>query len=109
LETRKLVVYQTSDRKAPFRDWLESLNDAQTKARIRGRLDRLKLGNFGDYKSIGGGLLELRFHFGPGYRLYFGQDGLIFIILLCAGDKSSQGSDILKAYEYWLDYKRRNK
>jgi putative addiction module killer protein len=107
METKKLVLYRTLNGQVPFQDWLESLTDRQTRARIRTRLKKVVFNYFGDFKNLGGGLFELRFHFGPGYRIYFGQDGDIFIILLCGGDKSSQGSDILTAFEYWLDYKRR--
>ncbi len=103
---KKVVYYRTANGRIPFLEWLESLKDNQTKDRIISRLDRLGLGNFGDYKFIAGGLFELRFHFGPGYRIYYGQDGDILVVLLYAGDKSSQGNDILKAFEYWLDYKR---
>ena len=73
------------------------------------RLNRLQLGNFGDAKSAGGGVHELRLDFGPGYRIYFGQDGKIVVILLCGGDKRSQQRDIAKAGTYWASYQRRTK
>jgi putative addiction module killer protein len=55
---------------------------------------------------VGGGVLELKIDYGPGYRVYFGQVGAKLVILLCGGDKSSQGEDIRKAIEYWEDYKK---
>lgn len=79
------------------------------RARIRRRLDRLELGNYGDYKSLTGGINELRLDFGKGYRIYFAeQDGLI-IILLCGGDKSTQKKDIQKARDFWHELQERSK
>ena len=69
------------------------------------RLDRIKeTRNFGDYKSLQEDVFELRFHFGSGYRIYFGRDGEKIIILLCGGDKSSQNRDIKKAISLWQEY-----
>jgi putative addiction module killer protein len=80
-----------------FSDWLEGLRDRKSAARIVTRLVRLQAGNFGDSKSIGDGLFELRCTFGPGYRVYFSnQDGTV-IILLAGGDKGSQSRDIVNA------------
>lgn len=76
------------------------------KQKIQARLARVRLGNLGDCASVGEGVLELKINFGPGYRVYFGQDGVEVIILLCAGDKSTQNSDIKKAKTYWSEYKR---
>ena len=71
------------------------------------RLDRIALGAFGDYKPIKGahGLFELRIDFGPGYRIYFGNQGSQLVILLIDGDKGSQSRDIAKAKRYWESYK----
>jgi putative addiction module killer protein len=63
------------------------------------------LGNFGDVRSVGDGVQELRIHFGPGYRVYFGRVGDAVIILLCGGDKGSQDRDIERAQEYWRDHR----
>jgi putative addiction module killer protein len=76
---------------------------------VRVRLDRLRLGNMGDCKPVGSGVQELRIDFGPGYRVYLGQDGKNLILLLCGGDKSTQAKDIQAAHEYWTDYKRRKR
>ena len=67
------------------------------------RLDRVQNGNFGDCQSVGEGVSELRIDFGPGYRVYFGQDG-DRVILLHGGRKNRQSKDIVKAKEYWRDY-----
>ncbi len=73
--------------------------------RIRDRINRLTgLGLFGDVRSVGEGVFELRFFFGPGYRVYFGQDGESIVILLCGGDKSTQKHDIERVLEYWRLY-----
>ena len=75
-----------------------------TRAKILTRIDRLKLGNFGDCKSLQEGICELRIHYGPGIRVYFGKTGKTVILLLCGGDKSSQTRDIAKAKEYFKEY-----
>ena len=108
MDSKEILQYQTATGRVPFREWLLSLKDEVARARIRVQIDRLKLGNTGDTKPIGEGVLELRLHFGPGFRIYFGQDGAKFIILLCGGDKSDQHRDIKRAQEYWEDYKRRD-
>ncbi len=104
---REILVYQTLDSQQPFQDWLDDLKDPRIRARIKARIDRILAGNFGDTKLVETGVWELRFHFGPGYRVYFGLDGDTLIILLCGGDKSTQDSDIKCAYQYWRDYLRR--
>jgi putative addiction module killer protein len=103
---REILHYHRPDGRQPFSEWLFSLRDKRIRSRIVARLDRLLTGNFGDTKLVGTGIWELRFHFGPGYRAYFGLDGLTLVILLCGGDKSSQEGDIKRAKEYWQDYIR---
>ena len=87
--------------------WLSDLRDSAARARIVSRLDRLKAGILGDWKSVGEGVCELRIDYGPGYRVYYAQDGEALIILLCGGDKRSQAKDIERAHAYWKDYKAR--
>jgi putative addiction module killer protein len=72
-------------------------------------LDRLTEGLRGDWKRVGGGLGELRIDHGPGYRVYYGQQGKTLILLLCGGDKSTQAKDIERAHAYWKDYKTRSR
>ena len=106
-QPRDVQRYTTADGKIPFAKWFDALKDTQAKYRIDLRLNRLQLGNLGDYRSVGEGVCELKINYGPGYRIYFGQIGTTIILLLCGGDKSSQDRDIGLAIEYWNDYKRR--
>ena len=102
-----LINYETVDGKQPFREWIQKVRDKVAVARIRSRLDRVEQGNFGDVRPAGRGVQELRFTFGSGFRIYFGEDGDTLVILLVGGDKSSQEKDIKLAHEYWADYKGR--
>jgi putative addiction module killer protein len=103
VQTKQLIVYQTENNREPFTQWFVEL-DFKIRVRIRNRLDRLEQGQYGDYKSVGDGVYELRFFFGPGYRIYFAEDGHKVILLLCGGDKGSQPKDVLKAQQYWQSY-----
>jgi putative addiction module killer protein len=106
-QKREIREYLRPDGKCPFRNWLRSLKDVNARARIRVRINRIRLGNFGDCKSVGGGVSELRVDYGPGYRVYFGRVGEKLVLLLCGGSKKGQEKDIKLAKEYWYDYKRR--
>ncbi len=97
--------YLAGSGKRPFIDWLESLKDIRARAIIKARLDRIQIGNFGDYKPVGEGVYELRIDYGPGYRVYFGKEGNKVILLLLGGSKKTQERDIAKAKEYWLEYR----
>ncbi len=99
-----VIVYRDTSGAEPFTDWLNSLRDGRTRRRILQRLFRLESGNFGDCKPVGGGVSELRFFFGPGYRVYFGQEKDVLVVLLCGGDKDSQRRDIRQAKAYWKEY-----
>ena len=103
----ELKVYQTAAGRQPFNDWLEALADRQARARIRTRLDRLALGNFGDHRVLDGGVFELRIDWGAGYRVYFSRVGKLILLLLCGGDKTTQSKDIKNAKTYLQDYKDR--
>ena len=105
----KLLRYQTEDEKSPVTAWLGNLRDLRARAQIEIRLRRVSTGNFGDCKSVGEGVLELKIDIGAGYRIYCGRHGQELVILLCGGDKATQKADIQCAKNYWSDWKRRNK
>jgi putative addiction module killer protein len=109
VETRpkELRVFVTEEGQEPFNEWLTSLRDIKTRAKIRVRLDRISLGNFGDCHGVGEGVQELRIDYGPGYRIYFGQKGASIVLLLCGGDKNTQTKDIETAKRLWNEYRRR--
>jgi putative addiction module killer protein len=94
--------------KRPFAKWLLYLPDRDGAARVQVRLERLRLGNFGDVRSLGKGLSELRVDVGPGYRAYFTTESKSVVMLFCAGDKAAQQRDINRAREYLADYRRRS-
>ncbi len=106
---KELRIYETADGKRPFDEWLDRLRDKITVARVASRLNRVALGNFGDAKSVGNGVSELRLDFGSGYRVYFSLEGDAIVLLLCGGDKSSQDKDIRTAKTYLDDYRRRGR
>lgn len=101
--------YRTAAGNEPFTGWLAELPDRPARARILARLERLEIGNFGDVRSLRGGVSELRIDYGPGYRAYFGRDGQTVIVLLCGGDKRKQEADIKRAVELWKEYENRKK
>jgi putative addiction module killer protein len=101
---KTVIIYQTVNGKEPFTDWLEELKDPVSRRRILKRLLRLEQGHYGDVKSVGGGVNELRFFFGSGYRVYFAEDGDTLVVLFCGGDKESQKQDIQQAQIYWQEY-----
>lgn len=81
-----------------FDVWLKQLRDRRGAARIAERIDRMRVGNFGDFKFVGSGVSELRIGgAGPGYRAYFTRRGDTLVLLLCGGDKDSQQRDIERA------------
>lgn len=89
-----------------FDRWLRKLKDKQGRPRILARLDRLAHGHSGDVKPVGGGVLEIRLAIGPGYRVYLARRGDQLVLLLCGGDKSSQGDDIIRARELAAQWNR---
>jgi len=107
MEEIDIEIYETASGKRPFEVWITGLKEIHTRAKILTRLDRLKLGNFGDCKTLQEGICELRIHYGPGIRIYYGKIRNKVILLLCGGDKGSQNRDIEKAKEYLKDYRSR--
>jgi len=104
-EPKRVFIYQDEDGKEPFTDWLHQLKDHRGRRIILRRLRQLESGHFGDSKSLGEGLHELRVHHGPGYRIYFGLAGDRLVVILSAGAKSSQDRDIERARAYWKEFK----
>ena len=105
----ELLRYLTASGRDVFGQWLIGLRDAQARARIQMRVNRLATGNFGDCKALRDGVWELRIDWGPGYRVYYAMAGREIVLLLCGGDKRRQGADIDRAVEYWKDYQQRTK
>lgn len=101
--------YLASDGFNPFLSWLKKLRDPKAKVAVVRRLNRLEEGNFGDHRSVGGGVWELRIDTGPGYRAYYAKAGKFVILLLCAGDKASQSDDIDIAKVRWIDWQSRQR
>lgn len=104
-EPKTIIIYQDDKGKEPFTEWLAGLRDQRGRRIILSRIGRLEQGLYGDSHAVGEGVLELRVFFGPGYRVYFGEEAGHRIILLCGGDKDSQDQDIQAAKEYWREYK----
>jgi len=100
-----IALFTTSANSVPFESWFSSLQDEKTKAIIRIRLNRVRLGNFGDKKPISNGVFELRIDYGPGYRIYCAMDGKTTVIILTAGEKGSQKRDVKTALELWRQYR----
>lgn len=88
----------------PFDEWFDSLRDKRMQAAVDARLARVRAGNFGDAKSVGGGVSELRINFGPGLRVYYGLHGKQIVVLLGGGDKGSQSRDIRRAQQDWQQF-----
>jgi putative addiction module killer protein len=82
-----------------FDRWFGRLKDRTTRIRIQVCIDRVRFGHFGSHRELRGGIGELKLDFGPGYRLYYTRRSAVSIVLLCAGDKSTQARDIERATE----------
>lgn len=102
----ELRYYLATDGRSPFEEWFSGL-DAAAGAKVTVAVARLEQGNLSNVKSVGEGVLEYRIDWGPGYRLYFGRDGNVLVILLTGGTKKRQQRDIETAKALWADYKRR--
>lgn len=92
----EVVVYETEDGRAPFEDWFNAL-DTQAALKVTTAIAKIETGNLGDVKPAGQGVSERRMTFGPGYRLYFGQDDKNLVVLLTGGTKKRQSWDIERA------------
>jgi len=92
-----------------FAEWIDNLRNRAGAAQVLRRLARLERGNPGNVAPVGDGLSELKIDFGPGYRVYFGQQGEELVIILCGGDKSTQDRDIKLAKTLWSEWKEQNR
>lgn len=102
------IVHYERNGKDIFQNWLDGLRDLRVKTAIARTIKRIEKGNFGIHRSCRNGVSELVIDIGPGYRVYYSVVGNVVVLLLCAGDKSSQQKDIDKAIEYLHDFKERN-
>ena len=93
------------DGSCPFEDSFKRLGDARAKARIDTTVRKLERGLRPDVKGVGSGVQEARIDYGPGYRVYFGLDGLELVILLLCGNKATQPDDISAAKRLWGEYR----
>lgn len=103
---KQIKIYRLPEGRVPYLEWLHGLKDQRARQKIQARLGRVRLGNAGPTRSVGAGIQELKIDYGPGYRVYFGQEGQEVVLLLCGGDKSTQDEDIKKAHQYWANYKK---
>ncbi len=104
----ELRYYLARDGRSPFEGWFASLDPA-ARAKVTVAIARLEQGNLSNVKGVGEGVLEYRINFGPGYRVYFGRDGEVLVILLTGGTKKRQQRDINAAIAMWADYKQRRR
>ena len=104
----EVVEYVDRAGRSAFGVWFDGLDSAAS-AKVFAAVTRMKLGNFGDVKPVGGGVSERRIDYGPGYRLYFGRDGSRLVILLAGGTKRRQQKDIERAKAAWGEYKQRKR
>jgi len=93
--------------KDPYQDWFEDLQDLKTRARIAARVQRLRVGLFGDCRFVGDGVWELKIDWGPGYRVYYAIDDGKVVLLCEGGDKRTQQADIKRAILRWQDWQTR--
>ena len=99
--------YLTVSGADPYQEWLNKLKDLPGRVAILRRVDRVAAGNFGEHKFCQAGVWELKIDVGPGYRVYYAQEGKTIVVLLCGGAKRTQAADIKTAVRYWRDYQRR--
>lgn len=102
---REIRLFVRKNGKSPFEQFARGIRDRQAKARIYGRIDRLRAGLFGDCRRVGDGVQELRIRYGPGWRVYFVASGEREIVLLWGGTKRTQPADIARARAYAKELK----
>ena len=105
----QLFHYLTQEGRNPYKDWLDRLRDMRASVAVLRRVERLRSGNFGDCSFCREGVWELKVDIGAGCRVYYARTGKEVILLLCAGTKKTQDTDIDRAVSYWQDYQRRRR
>ena len=108
MEKQYKVVHYKENAKDIFQNWLDSLRDLRAKTTIARAVKRMENGNFGVHRFCRDAVWELVFDIGPGYRVYYSMIDNVVVILLCAGDKSTQQKDINKAIKYLQDFRKEN-
>ena len=106
MPTTRVLEYLDPLGRSPYAKWFDGLN-AEAAAKVASALYRLADGNFSNVKGVGGGVIERKIDFGPGYRIYFGKDGDTVVILLGGSTKQRQQEAIEAAKERWADYRSR--
>src|SRR5882672_4128412 len=96
---REIKKLELPNGSVPFDEWFDSLRDKKMQAVVDARMTRIRAGNFGEFKSVGGGVFELRISFGPGLRVYYALHGQQIVVLLAGGNKSGQSRDIRRAQQ----------
>ena len=104
IRPREILTYTTPNKRNPYRQWYTQIKDEKAQIALSNRITRLRAGNFGDFRRLDAGLYELRIHYGPGYRIYFGIFQNDIVILLCGGTKGTQQRDITRAKNYWNNF-----
>lgn len=100
----KIEIFKNSNNKEPYTEWLLSL-DRNIRAKINARIARIRNSkNLGVYKSLNDDVFEIKIDLGPGYRIYFGFEKNVVLILLVGGDKGNQQRDINRAKKYWKEH-----
>ena len=102
----EIRILQLENGRVPYNEWYETLLDKRMRAAVQLRMARIRNGNFGDHKPVGGGVFELRIDLGPGLRIYYGEYQGKLVLLLGGGDKRTQQRDIATAITWWHQWKQ---
>lgn len=106
IRPQQLEIFCRANGTEPFTRWLGGIAARHVRASVLDRLTRVEAGNFGDMRAVGDGVLELRVHLGPGYRVFLARDGPARVVVLLGGTKATQRRDIAQARLLWREYQR---
>jgi putative addiction module killer protein len=106
IRPQQLEIFRRANGREPFTRWLAGIEPMPDRQRILDRLNRVRCGLFGDARPVGDGVLELRMHHGPGYRIYFARRDPTNVVVLLGGTKATQRRDIAQARLFWREYER---